>query len=73
MLCVWLNFRLLKFDRRNWRASYNGLVLLEHLLTHGPKRVADEFRSDEHAISLMGNFQYIDEKGYRLFRSTFPE
>ncbi|XP_031259575.1 epsin-3-like [Pistacia vera] len=56
--------RFLKFDRKNWRASYNALILLEHLLTHGPKRMAEEFQSDEDVIKEMGKFQYIDEKGF---------
>ncbi|KAH9703053.1 Dolichyl-phosphate beta-glucosyltransferase [Citrus sinensis] len=60
-----LHQRLLKFDKKNWRASYNALILLEHLLTHGPKRIAEEFQSDhEDVIKQMGNFQYIDEKGF---------
>ncbi|KAI9157317.1 hypothetical protein LWI28_020549 [Acer negundo] len=61
-----LHQRLLKFDQKNWRASYNALVLLEHLITHGPKRVAEEFKSDEDVIReiLKNNFQYIDEKGF---------
>ncbi|KAH7548092.1 hypothetical protein JRO89_XS14G0066100 [Xanthoceras sorbifolium] len=59
-----LHQRLLKFDRKNWRASYNALVLLEHLITHGPKRFAEEFKSDGDVIRDIGNFQYIDEKGF---------
>ncbi|KAJ8439883.1 hypothetical protein Cgig2_003949 [Carnegiea gigantea] len=31
-----LHNKLSKFDRKNWRTSYNALVVLEHLLTHGP-------------------------------------
>ncbi|KAB2026214.1 hypothetical protein ES319_D06G203800v1 [Gossypium barbadense] len=59
-----LHKRLSKFDAKNWRASYNALVLLEHLLTHGPLRVAEEFQDDEHYIKQMANFQYIDEKRF---------
>ncbi|KAK0592680.1 hypothetical protein LWI29_023488 [Acer saccharum] len=61
-----LHQRLLKFDRKNWRASYNALVLLEYLITHGPKRVAEEFKSDEGVIReiLKNDFQYIDERGF---------
>lgn len=55
--------RLSKFERKNWRASYNSLVVLEHLLTHGPESVADEFQSDKEAIQDMGSFQHIDERG----------
>ena len=31
---------LLKFERKNWRVSYNSLILLDHLLTHGPESIA---------------------------------
>lgn len=41
--------------------------MLEHLLTHGPKSVADEFQSDKDAISQLIGFQYIDEKGYVFY------
>ncbi|XWS56573.1 hypothetical protein CRYUN_Cryun09bG0096800 [Craigia yunnanensis] len=59
-----LHKRLAKFDTKNWRASYNALVLLEHLLTHGPLRVAEEFQNDKDSIKEMENFQYIDEKRF---------
>jgi len=36
---------------------------LEHLLTHGPLRVADEFQCDKDAIKEMASFQFVDEKG----------
>ncbi|XP_059593441.1 uncharacterized protein LOC100251857 isoform X2 [Vitis vinifera] len=58
-----LHNRLLRFDRKNWRAFYNSLILLEHLLTHGPESVAGEFQSEKGVIEEMGSFQYIDEKG----------
>lgn len=38
--------------------------MLEHLLTHGPESVADEFQSDKDVISKMKSFQYIDDRGY---------
>jgi epsin len=56
-------FRLSQFDRKNWRVSYNALVLLEHLLTHGPRRVAEEFQCDKRVIKEIGRFQHIDERG----------
>lgn len=59
-----LHKRLSRFDKKNWRGSYNALILLEHLLTHGPESVAEEFQSDEKVIREMGSFQYIDEKGF---------
>ncbi|XP_059593440.1 uncharacterized protein LOC100251857 isoform X1 [Vitis vinifera] len=62
-LCLF-GIRLLRFDRKNWRAFYNSLILLEHLLTHGPESVAGEFQSEKGVIEEMGSFQYIDEKGF---------
>lgn len=62
----WLYFRLVRFDGKNWRVSYQALIVLEHLLTHGPESVADEFQSDIDVIMEMGTFQHIDEKGYLL-------
>ncbi|XP_050290935.1 uncharacterized protein LOC126730527 isoform X2 [Quercus robur] len=59
-----LHKRFLKFERKNWRVSYNSLIVLEHLLTQGPESVAGEFRSDKDVISEMESFQYIDEKGF---------
>ncbi|KAI4373470.1 hypothetical protein MLD38_011592 [Melastoma candidum] len=59
-----LHTRLARFDRRNWRASYNSLIVLEHLLTHGPESVADEFHIDTDVIALCGTFHYIDDKGF---------
>ncbi|KAE7996785.1 hypothetical protein FH972_001476 [Carpinus fangiana] len=59
-----LHKRLSQFDRENWRVSYNALVLLEHLLTHGPRRVAEEFLCDKQVIKEIGRFQYIDERGF---------
>ncbi|KAK2637517.1 hypothetical protein Ddye_032309 [Dipteronia dyeriana] len=59
-------WRILEILHQRFEASYNALVLLEHLITHGPKRVAEEFKSDEDVIRelLRNNFQYIDEKGF---------
>ncbi|XP_038893947.1 clathrin interactor EPSIN 1 isoform X1 [Benincasa hispida] len=59
-----LHKRLLKFEKKNWRFSYNSLIILEHLLTHGPESVAEEFQSDKDVVTQMGNFQYVDEKGF---------
>lgn len=59
-----LHKRLLKFEKKNWRISYNSLIILEHLLTHGPESVAEEFQSDKDVITQMGSFQYVDEKGF---------
>ncbi|KAJ1406888.1 hypothetical protein SESBI_24700 [Sesbania bispinosa] len=59
-----LHKRLVKFDKKNWRASYNSLIVLEHLLTHGPESIAQEFQSDKDVIGQMINFQYIDDSGF---------
>ncbi|KAJ7975811.1 Epsin domain [Quillaja saponaria] len=59
-----LHQRLSKFDKKNWRVSYKALLLLEHLLTHGPLRISEEFLTDKHVIKETGNFEYIDERGF---------
>ncbi|XP_058099208.1 uncharacterized protein LOC131243708 isoform X2 [Magnolia sinica] len=59
-----LHKRLSRFDRKNWRESYKAVILLEHLLTHGPESTATEFQSDRDVIRELGNFQYIDERGF---------
>ncbi|KAJ6408914.1 hypothetical protein OIU84_008587 [Salix udensis] len=56
--------RLLRFERKKWRPSYNSLIVLEHLLTHGPGSVAGEFQTDKDVIREMESFQCIDEKGF---------
>lgn len=53
----------MNFGRENWRGPYKALILLEHLLTHGPLRVSEEFKDDIHVIKEMGSFRFIDEKG----------
>lgn len=59
-----LHKRLAKFEKKNWRASYNSLIVLEHLLTHGPESVAEEFQSDKDVIDQLKGFQYIDQNGF---------
>ncbi|KAK6646055.1 hypothetical protein PHAVU_L005243 [Phaseolus vulgaris] len=59
-----LHKRLLKFEKKNWRASYNSLIVVEHLLTHGPESVAEEFQIDKEVISQMKGFQYSDDSGF---------
>lgn len=59
-----LHTKLSKFDRKNWRAPYNALIVLEYLLTHGPERVAQEFQTEKAIINDMEIFQHIDEKGF---------
>ncbi|XP_020252252.1 clathrin interactor EPSIN 1-like [Asparagus officinalis] len=59
-----LHKRLSKFDRKYWREPYQALVILEHLMTHGPESTAEEFQCDREVIEEMGSFQYIDERGF---------
>ncbi|KAF0919401.1 hypothetical protein E2562_029347 [Oryza meyeriana var. granulata] len=59
-----LHKRFARFDRRQWREAYKALLLLEHLLTHGPRSVASEFQRDREVIQQMATFQHIDEKGF---------
>jgi epsin len=58
-----LRRRFAGFDRRQWREGYKALLLLDHLLTHGPRSAALEFQKDTDAIQKMTTFQCIDEKG----------
>ncbi|XP_056694644.1 epsin-3 isoform X2 [Spinacia oleracea] len=48
---------------KKWRQSYNSLILLEFLITHGPEDFATEFRSDVNVIKELGTFCYTDQKG----------
>ncbi|KAK4358871.1 hypothetical protein RND71_021100 [Anisodus tanguticus] len=59
-----LHKKLSRFDRKNWRVSYKAVIVLEHLLTHGPESVAEEFQGDKDVIREMESFQLIDEKGF---------
>ncbi|XP_078179540.1 ENTH/VHS family protein [Carex rostrata] len=59
-----LHKRLSKFTRKHWREAYNSLVVLDHLLTHGPKSIALEFKGEIGIIQEMLILQYIDEKGF---------
>ncbi|MBA0844768.1 hypothetical protein Goarm_022871, partial [Gossypium armourianum] len=45
-----LHNKLEKFERKNWRISFNSLIVLEHLLTHGPESTAEEFQGDKDVI-----------------------
>lgn len=45
--------------------------MLEHLLTHGPESVAEEFQTDKDVINEMESFQYIDDKGSAILTSFF--
>lgn len=59
-----LHKRLVSFDRKNWWGSYKALIVLEHLLTHGPASFSEEFQTDKDVITEIGRFQHVDEKGF---------
>uniref|UniRef100_A0A9I9DU39 ENTH domain-containing protein n=1 Tax=Cucumis melo TaxID=3656 RepID=A0A9I9DU39_CUCME len=61
-----LHKRLEKFDGKDWRGSYNALILLEHVLTHGPKSFVEEFEDDNYKQVLMemDGFHFVDHKGF---------
>lgn len=59
-----LHKRLSRFDKKNWRVSYNAMLVLEHLLTHGPESASEEFQRDTGVIRDVQSFQHIDEKGF---------
>lgn len=63
--------RLWKYDKKRWQCSYKALILLERLLTHGPKRVAEDFQYDKDIIWEMGSLKYVDEKGLVFLLATF--
>ncbi|CAI9092408.1 OLC1v1027636C1 [Oldenlandia corymbosa var. corymbosa] len=65
-----LHRRLLKYKRLDWRAAYKAIILLEHLLTHGPTSVAEEFEGDKDVITEIANFRYVDEKGFNWGESV---
>uniref|UniRef100_A0A0D6R7F9 ENTH domain-containing protein n=1 Tax=Araucaria cunninghamii TaxID=56994 RepID=A0A0D6R7F9_ARACU len=59
-----LNKRLSAVDKKRRRESFKTLVLLEYLLTHGPKSVATEFQNKKDVILPLANFRCVDDKGY---------
>ncbi|KAK1320546.1 hypothetical protein QJS10_CPA03g01611 [Acorus calamus] len=59
-----LHKRFERFEKKHWRETYKSVILLEHLMMHGPETVFNEFQSDKDAIKDLGSFQYIDEKGF---------
>ncbi|KVI06942.1 ENTH/VHS-like protein [Cynara cardunculus var. scolymus] len=68
-----LHKRLWKFDEENWRGSYKALVVLEHLLTHGPQRVSEEFQCDKEVIKEMERCRFnwglrVREKSERILK-----
>ncbi|KAD6796545.1 hypothetical protein E3N88_07441 [Mikania micrantha] len=60
-----LHKRLWKFDKEKWRGSYKALIILDHLLTHGPERISEEFQCDKEVIKEMAIFQHLDQEKVR--------
>ncbi|KAK8661563.1 hypothetical protein V6N13_091162 [Hibiscus sabdariffa] len=59
-----LHKRLGRIDWKHWRQSYKTLVLLEFLLTHGPKTFVEEFICDSEVLEELGTFTHVDENGF---------
>ncbi|KAF5729592.1 hypothetical protein HS088_TW21G01759 [Tripterygium wilfordii] len=55
-----------KFERKNWRVSCNVLLLPEHLRTHGPLRVAEEFQCHKDVMDEREAFGSSTRKGWCL-------
>ncbi|GFZ18011.1 ENTH/VHS family protein [Actinidia rufa] len=72
-----LHKRLARFDRKNWRFSYNALIVLEHLSTHGPESVAEEFnwglnvrKKSERVLKLLEKGPLLKEERDRSRKLT---
>ncbi|KAI0782985.1 hypothetical protein C8Q75DRAFT_726758 [Abortiporus biennis] len=48
---------------RNWRHAYKSLILIEHLLLHGPESNFEEFKQYSHSVKTLREFEYVDDKG----------
>ncbi|KAF8089600.1 hypothetical protein N665_0501s0013 [Sinapis alba] len=59
-----LRQRMLMFDRREWRGTYNTLTILNHLLVNGPLSVFNEFQHEKEIIEDVITIAWIDEKGF---------
>lgn len=62
-MSVFFVARFKKLEKKNWRKTYKALILLEHLLTYGPKSSREEFETDGEFIKQLRTFEYIDERG----------
>lgn len=47
----------------HWRMCYKALLLLEHLLKHGPPKLADDVMASMSVLEKLQNFQYKDANG----------
>ncbi|XP_073011140.1 ENTH domain-containing protein C794.11c-like [Typha latifolia] len=59
-----LHRRLRSMNWKEWRQLYKTLIVLEFFLTHGPESFSEEFCRDMNDIRELGNFNYVDEKGF---------
>lgn len=53
--------RRLQEKDENWRMCYKALLLLEHLLKHGPGKIVGDVQSSSGVLDRLTNFQYKDE------------
>ncbi|PSC70401.1 Clathrin interactor EPSIN 3 isoform A [Micractinium conductrix] len=52
--------RRLQERDENWRMCYKALLLLEHLLKHGPGKIVGDVQSSAGVLDRLCNFQYKD-------------
>eukprot|EP00191_Tetraselmis_sp_GSL018_P001583 CAMPEP_0177603096 /NCGR_PEP_ID=MMETSP0419_2-20121207/15301_1 /TAXON_ID=582737 /ORGANISM="Tetraselmis sp., Strain GSL018" /LENGTH=278 /DNA_ID=CAMNT_0019096787 /DNA_START=240 /DNA_END=1073 /DNA_ORIENTATION=- len=58
--------RRLQDKGENWRHVYKSLLLLEHMLKHGPMKVVHELRGNVNILDNLTRFRYADAKGKDL-------
>lgn len=52
--------RRLQERDENWRMCYKALLLLEHLLKHGPGKVVGDVQSSASVLDRLTYFEYKD-------------
>ncbi|XP_015597202.1 telomere length regulation protein TEL2 homolog isoform X2 [Cephus cinctus] len=55
--------RMLQENKRNWRRTYKGLLLLNYLVRNGSERVVTSSREHIYDLRSLENYTYIDEFG----------
>ncbi|KAI5054959.1 hypothetical protein GOP47_0030104 [Adiantum capillus-veneris] len=58
-----IHHRLDGGKKRPWRQLYKTLVVLEYLLTHGPKSMGREFRTDICWVEELSQFNFTNQQG----------
>lgn len=53
--------RRLQEKEENWRMCYKALLLLEHLIKHGPGKIIGDVQSSAAVLERLSNFQYKDD------------